>query len=345
MGRKRIPDELMTEEQRTRRTYQERYRNKIKKVVRQNVKKKRVIKEKSSQIMATGTDDNIYEKKYERNIVAGATILQFPVNEEREIYPSEREISLIQEVEFLKQELSKLNEKNMEKCMEKSAEKDVPRKWGEVLRKAVSPDAVLSAGSLLISSTFLILVSAVCGYASVRLTSPFFGEGIDGMLAAASAEGLAGFFAIFAALNSNRVVKWSSRLFGFGIVAIVTAFCFDGIESKVGSDARKSSDSYKTLTREMETSQATVSRLSAQVEALPTDWVSKRAALEGQILEERDRISSLSGKIESLPLETGGSWKVMGHFSIRLWFGVALMVLCELLVGIAWKGRLGPNFV
>jgi len=274
------------------------------------------------------------EKLIEKKETADAKILQFPVNENREIYPSEREITLTQEVELLKQELSKLHEKLHEKPIEKPVEKSTRRRWGEVFRNAVSPDAVLSTGSVLISSSILVLIAAVCGYASVKLTSPFFGEGVEGLLAAASAEGLAGLFAIFAALTSSRVAKWSSRLFGVGIVAIVMAFCFDGIVSKVGSEAKKSSDSYKTLTQEMTTSQATVSRLSAQIEALPTDWVSKRAALEGKILEERTRISSLSGKIESISLETGGTWQVLGQFSIRLGLCVALMVLCEMLVGI-----------
>ena len=180
----------------------------------------------------------------------------------------------------------------------------------------------------------MVLTAAVCGYASVKLSAPFFGVGNEGIWSAASAEALAGLFAIFSALASTRVSKWASRLFGIGIVAIVTAFCFDGILSKVETEVKKSSESYGVLTKEISTSEATIARLTTQIGAIPPDWISKRALLEDKIEVERGKIFTLSSKRESLPIEQASPWKVLGHFSIRLGLCVALMVLCEMLIGL-----------
>ena len=313
----------MTEAQLKKREYNSRHRAK-------SSLKKRVKSEKnfSPTIKRNHVtmNEKIEEKKYEKNQTAGAKILAFPASEKREIFMSEREISLIKEVDFLKQELAKINEKLNEKPLR--------RRWRDVLGEVMSPDFVLSVGSVLISGGIVLVTAAVCGYASVKLSAPFFGVGNEGVLSAASAEALAGLFAIFAALAPGNVSKWASRLFGVGIVAVVTAFCFDGILSKVGSEAKKSSESYGVLTKEIATSEDTIARVSRQIGSLPPDWVSKRAVLEAKIESERGKISLLSSKRESLPVEQASSWKVLGHFSIRLGLCVALMVLCEMLVGL-----------
>lgn len=331
MPRNKIQEEFLTEAQIKKREYNSRHRAKSSK---KPSLKKRVVSEKnlSSTIKRNHVtmDEKIEEKKYEKNETAGAKILAFPAYEQRENSKSEREISLIKEVDFLKQELAKINEK----MNEKPAEKDSRRRWRDVLGEVISPDFVLSAGSVLMYGGIVLVTAAVCGYASVKLSAPFFGAGNEGVLSAASAEALAGLFAIFAALASGNVSKWASRLFGIGIVAVVTAFCFDGILSKVGNEAKNSSESYGVLTREIATSEDTIARVSAQIGSLPPDWVSKRAVLEEKIESERGKISALSSKRENLPVEQASSWKVLGHFSIRLGLCVALMVLCEMLVGL-----------
>ena len=327
MPRNKIQEEFMTEAQLKKREYNSRHRAK-------SSLKKRVKSEKnfSPTIKRNHVtmDEKIEEKKHEKNQTAGAKILAFPASEQREIFMSEREIFLLQEVDFLKQELAKINEKLNEKPVEKASR----RRWRDVFGEVLSPDFVLSVGSVLLYGGIALFAAAVCGYASVKLSAPFFGAGNEGVLSAASAEALAGLFAIFAALATGNVSKWASRLFGIGIVAVVTAFCFDGILSKVGNEAKKSSESYGVLTKEIATSEDTIARVSAQIGSLPPEWVSKRAVLEEKIESERGKISVLSSKRESLSVEQASSWKVLGHFSIRLGLCVALMVLCEMLVGL-----------
>ena len=338
MSKPRLKEEEMTEKQKKRQIYMFRYREKKKKAeIEKGVKKKKppVIKTNKSLSLLNErntikNNERIDEKLIEKKETAGAKILAFPAYEQRENSKSEREISLIKEVDFLKQELAKINEK----LNEKPAEKDSRRRWRDVLGEVISPDFVLSAGSIFLYGGIALFAAAVCGYASVKLSAPFFGVGNEGVLSAASAEALAGLFAIFAALATGNVSKWASRLFGIGIVAVVTAFCFDGILSKVGNEAKNSSESYGVLTKEIATSEDTIARVSAQIGSLPPDWVSKRAVLEAKIESERGKITALSSKRESLPVEQASSWKVLGHFSIRLGLCVALMVLCEMLVGL-----------
>ena len=336
MARNKIPEDLLTEEQKIRRKYNERYRSKD--VI---VKNKKSIPIKK-QILMTGTDGSNFRQSMDQEINFSQTVHDLDSFRESKFSQSNEKISQMVEIPNfeLASIINKLNELN-EKIsqMEQAQISQIPaferfekkeENWKDFLKPLILPSYVTKKVQKVFSLS--VILAALTGFIwlSVFLSAPFFGPKENGVISVLSIEAVSCLFMFFAARLSHWSKKFVFRSCAFALMGISLLFCFDSIKQ----ENVKSNVSYKELESQIDLSNERISRLSLQVSALPNDWISKRTSLEIEISKERAVREALTRKLKDSSLVQTNTIQNLAPFFVRLALCLGILFLFEALSGV-----------
>ena len=363
MARNKIPDELLTEEQKIRRQYNERHRRKSKPVKQTKSKPKPVQK----QILMNGTDGKLYNQEVfaeqkSSQIVQDLNSYRFE-KFEKISQINERKKSQITEISLLEfnsiiNKLSELNEKisqieslkfsqmnerisqiennqisQISQILEPKTERE---NWKNFLQPMVGPSFVSNLVKKGVS-LFVILLSLIALVAfSVSLSAPFFGQGKEGSLSIMVIEGVSCLFMLIASRFDHWSKKLIARVCAFSLMGVSLLFCFDSIKQ----NNLKSHAGYQEIETQISLSDEKISRLSLQVSALPIDWVSKRATLEQEISKERVIKEELSNKLKDSSIIQVNTIQNLAPLFVRIALCLGILVLFELMSGLLFSNKI-----